>query len=291
LPPWATGIAARRAFRLSQNIHQPTLVVSGNHDVIVYTVNSLHLVQNLPNARLILYPDSNHGSWYQNHEEIRLRGRIVFSIRKLRSRNTNNTFAETGPVHVSKDCDYENDRQHNLYHRRGLRNRPGPRRGIPQTRQPGHHLGRRKSALDETTKANPGMASIELDLENLASIKRLPSNSQRRTQHECPHQQCRHYAANTAADTQDDAQLVATVTTNLIGPLRVTSALIDHLKAQSSATIVYNTSVLAFVPMAATSVYSATKAAASLLRSVSQRYQAAELLGKSSRTGSALGEN
>jgi pimeloyl-ACP methyl ester carboxylesterase len=50
-------------------IHQPTLVVSGNHDVIVYTVNSLHLVQNLPNAKLILYPDSNHGSWYQNHED------------------------------------------------------------------------------------------------------------------------------------------------------------------------------------------------------------------------------
>jgi pimeloyl-ACP methyl ester carboxylesterase len=56
-------------FAYLKNIHQPTLVVSGNHDVIVYTVNSLHLVQNLPNARLILYPDSNHGSWYQNHEE------------------------------------------------------------------------------------------------------------------------------------------------------------------------------------------------------------------------------
>jgi hypothetical protein len=39
--------------------------VSGNHDVIVYTVNSLYLVQNMPNAKLILYPDANHGSWYQ----------------------------------------------------------------------------------------------------------------------------------------------------------------------------------------------------------------------------------
>jgi pimeloyl-ACP methyl ester carboxylesterase len=56
-------------FAYLKNIHQPTLVVSGNHDVIVYTVNSLHLVQTLPNAKLILYPDSNHGSWYQNHEE------------------------------------------------------------------------------------------------------------------------------------------------------------------------------------------------------------------------------
>ena len=40
------------------NIKQPTLLVSGNHDVIVYTVNSLHLVQNIPNAKLILYPDA-----------------------------------------------------------------------------------------------------------------------------------------------------------------------------------------------------------------------------------------
>ena len=56
-------------FAYLKEMKQPTLVVSGNHDVIVYTVNSLHLVQNMPNAKLILYPDSNHGSWYQNHED------------------------------------------------------------------------------------------------------------------------------------------------------------------------------------------------------------------------------
>jgi pimeloyl-ACP methyl ester carboxylesterase len=46
-------------------ITQPTLVVNGNNDMIVYTVNSLILQQNLPNAQLILYPDSSHGSQYQ----------------------------------------------------------------------------------------------------------------------------------------------------------------------------------------------------------------------------------
>jgi pimeloyl-ACP methyl ester carboxylesterase len=56
-------------FAYLKDIKQPTLVVSGNHDVIVYTVNSLHLVQNLPDAKLILYPDANHGSWYQYHED------------------------------------------------------------------------------------------------------------------------------------------------------------------------------------------------------------------------------
>jgi pimeloyl-ACP methyl ester carboxylesterase len=56
-------------FAYLKNIKQPTLVVSGNHDVIVYTVNSLYLVQNMPNAKLILYHDANHGSWYQNHQD------------------------------------------------------------------------------------------------------------------------------------------------------------------------------------------------------------------------------
>jgi pimeloyl-ACP methyl ester carboxylesterase len=56
-------------FAYLRNIKQPTLVVSGNHDVIVYTVNSLYLVQNMPNAKLILYPDANHGAWYENHKD------------------------------------------------------------------------------------------------------------------------------------------------------------------------------------------------------------------------------
>jgi pimeloyl-ACP methyl ester carboxylesterase len=64
---WVTLPGERFAYLRS--IKQPTLIVSGNHDVIVYTVNSLYLVQNLPNAKLILYPDANHGSWYQYHDE------------------------------------------------------------------------------------------------------------------------------------------------------------------------------------------------------------------------------
>jgi pimeloyl-ACP methyl ester carboxylesterase len=48
-----------------RGIIQPVLVINGSNDVLVYTVNSLILQQNLPNAQLILYPDSNHGSQYQ----------------------------------------------------------------------------------------------------------------------------------------------------------------------------------------------------------------------------------
>ena len=63
------GSHGSERFAYLKKVTQPTLVVSGNHDVIVYTVNSLYLVQKIPNAKLILYPDANHGSWYQNHED------------------------------------------------------------------------------------------------------------------------------------------------------------------------------------------------------------------------------
>jgi pimeloyl-ACP methyl ester carboxylesterase len=64
---WGSHLGERFAYL--KNIKQSTLVVNGNHDVIVYTVNSLYLVQNMPNAKLILYPDANHGSWYEYHED------------------------------------------------------------------------------------------------------------------------------------------------------------------------------------------------------------------------------
>jgi pimeloyl-ACP methyl ester carboxylesterase len=59
------GVQRVDAFDYLREIAQPTLVVNGSSDVIVYTVNSLILQQHLPNAQLILYPDSNHGSQYQ----------------------------------------------------------------------------------------------------------------------------------------------------------------------------------------------------------------------------------
>jgi uncharacterized oxidoreductase len=63
-----------------------------------------------------------------------------------------------------------------------------------------------------------------------------------------------------AAGRIDDRLLVDTVTTNLLGPIRK-SALVEHLKGKDDAVIAYTSSVLGFVPMAITAVYSATKAA------------------------------
>src|SRR5260370_23201780 len=75
-----------------------------------------------------------------------------------------------------------------------------------------------------------------------------------------------------AAGKIDDRLLTSTVTTNLLGPIRLTSALIEHLKKQAKATVIYNTSALSFVCLALTAVYSSTKAALHSY-ALSQRYK------------------
>ncbi|MFD0440922.1 alpha/beta fold hydrolase [Streptomyces chartreusis] len=49
-------------------ITQPTLVFNGADDVMIPTINSWHLSQNIPNAQLIIYPDAGHGAQYQYPE-------------------------------------------------------------------------------------------------------------------------------------------------------------------------------------------------------------------------------
>src|SRR3981081_3351227 len=62
------GATATDPYAYLKTVTQPVLVVNGSHDVIVYTINSFILQQNLPNAQLVLYPDANHGSQYQYPE-------------------------------------------------------------------------------------------------------------------------------------------------------------------------------------------------------------------------------
>jgi pimeloyl-ACP methyl ester carboxylesterase len=59
------GAAAPESFDYLKRIPHPALVVNGSNDIVVPTINSYILQQNLPNAELILFPDSNHGSHFQ----------------------------------------------------------------------------------------------------------------------------------------------------------------------------------------------------------------------------------
>jgi pimeloyl-ACP methyl ester carboxylesterase len=47
-------------------IKQPTLIVHGAKDIVVQPVNAFLLAEHLPNAQLIMYPDSSHGAQYQH---------------------------------------------------------------------------------------------------------------------------------------------------------------------------------------------------------------------------------
>jgi pimeloyl-ACP methyl ester carboxylesterase len=62
------GVPRENPYDYLKALQQPTLVVNGGADVIIYTVNSFILQQHIPNAQLILYPDANHGSQYQYPE-------------------------------------------------------------------------------------------------------------------------------------------------------------------------------------------------------------------------------
>lgn len=123
--------------------------------------------------------------------------------------------------------------------------------------------GRRQAALDEVTHANPGMASLTLDIEDAAAIR--PFAARLTAQHPALNMVVHNAGImrpenlNAAADYLADAE--ATVSTNLLGPIRLTAALLPHLKRQPAATILTVTSGLAFIPLAACPTYCATKAA------------------------------
>jgi len=96
--------------------------------------------------------------------------------------------------------------------------------------------GRRKGHLDVTTKANPGMKSVELDVENPASIKAVAA----RLIGEYPKLNVLINNAGVmhiddVSVAVDETMLVTTITTNLMGPIRMTGAFIDHLKKKDRA--------------------------------------------------------
>lgn len=122
--------------------------------------------------------------------------------------------------------------------------------------------GRRKALLDEVTRANPGMQGIELDVQDPTQIKAVAA----KLVADYPKLNVLFNNAgimpfDDAAGDVDEASILATVNTNLLGPVRMTAALLPHLKQQANAVVIHNSSVLAFVPIATNAFYSATKAA------------------------------
>jgi len=123
--------------------------------------------------------------------------------------------------------------------------------------------GRRKQTLDETTTANPGMKSVIVDVEDRSTLAAFAAQ----VTEEYPalnvliNNAGIMRAENLLDQPGDIADAEATIATNLLGPIRLTAALLPHLQKQAQAAVINVTSGLAFVPLAFTPTYSATKAA------------------------------
>jgi uncharacterized oxidoreductase len=122
--------------------------------------------------------------------------------------------------------------------------------------------GRRRQALEETAARNAGMRFISLDVGDADSIaaaavklaKEYPAlnvlvNNAGIMRGENLHAQ------------SDLAGAEATVRTNLLGPIRLTAALLPQLRKQAYSAVMNVSSGLAFVPLVYTPTYCATKAA------------------------------
>ncbi|MFM2483801.1 SDR family oxidoreductase [Celerinatantimonas yamalensis] len=123
--------------------------------------------------------------------------------------------------------------------------------------------GRNVPALSLVTSANPGMRSEELDISNPLAIQAFG----RKIVAEFPDLnvlinnagiQFRENLKNQEGHVE---AMEALITTNLLGPLRLTAALLPHLLTRDSSTVINVTSGLGFVPGTWVPTYSATKAA------------------------------
>jgi uncharacterized oxidoreductase len=122
--------------------------------------------------------------------------------------------------------------------------------------------GRRRELLDEVAAANPGMRTAELDVTDPDAIEAFAAEVLAQN----PDLNVVVHNAGIMVDEDvlaDEARAIAerTISTNLLGPIRLNTALLPHLVAQPHAAVLTVSSGLAFVPLARTPTYCATKAA------------------------------
>lgn len=123
--------------------------------------------------------------------------------------------------------------------------------------------GRRESPLKTVVDANPGMDWATLDVADAGATTAFAAQVVK--DHPALNVLINNAGIMQAEDlTAEPFSLEtaeATIATNLLGPIRLTMALLPHLQAQAASTVMTVTSGLAFIPLVATPTYNATKAA------------------------------
>jgi len=122
--------------------------------------------------------------------------------------------------------------------------------------------GRRREALEQAAAGRDRMHAMTLDVEDSAEVDAFA----KKVVADFP---SLNVVFNNAGvmkfedltSRRDLADAEATLVINILGPIRLTNALIDHLTGQPDAAIVTVTSGLAYVPLVAAPTYSASKAA------------------------------
>ncbi len=123
--------------------------------------------------------------------------------------------------------------------------------------------GRRGGRLDEISATHPGLRTVEIDVTDPAAIRR--ASAEVIEAHPDLNVLVTMAGVMRVEDWTDPAGFMATaeetVTTNLLGTIRLIGAFIEHLRTRPTATIMTVSSGLAFAPLRATPTYNATKAA------------------------------
>ena len=123
--------------------------------------------------------------------------------------------------------------------------------------------GRRADVLDQVVALNPGMARAVFDVEDAAALPGFVAGlvAEFPALNVLINNAGIMRAEDMLAEPYDLSDAEAMITTNLLGPIRLTAALLPHLRAQAHAAVLNVSSGLAFVPLALTPTYCATKAA------------------------------
>jgi short-subunit dehydrogenase involved in D-alanine esterification of teichoic acids len=127
--------------------------------------------------------------------------------------------------------------------------------------------GRRAGLLDQIGAEHPGLDTVQIDTADPASIESAAKEVLAK------HPDLNVLVAMAGIMRVEDwhqpgsflASAESVVTTNVLGPIRLIAAFIEHLRAQPDATIVTVSSGLAFAPLSVTPSYNASKAAIHML--------------------------